>query len=430
MIDWLMSLFRHCTHLLIAILFLACSPRKFITKSLKESSDQLHNHTGFVLYDPLKKETLVSFQGDKYFTPASNTKIFTLYAGLKILGDSVPALRWISRSDSLIFWGTGDPSFLYPNVFQNQKVLNFLQNRPEKLIFSDGNFFENAYGPGWAWDDSREYFQAERSSFPVYGNLISLSKNRGLQPTFFQSNFREDTIKKNALNREQFSNKLSINKNKIASKGINVVPFITSSTLTAQLLADTLNREVVLSSKPMEGQTSLLYSIPADSLYKVMMKASDNFIAEQTLLMCAQKVSDSLNTKIAIDKVIKDFLNDLPDAPVWVDGSGLSRYNQFTPRTITKLWEKIYETIPQQRLFPLLATNGQPGTIKNFLPKHPPIIFGKSGGLANNYCLSGYLVTRKKRLLIFSSMNANVVPPTRNVRSNLEKILTYVYEKY
>jgi len=421
---------RSCSVLLVAILLLACSPGKIITKDLEAASKKLKHHTGFVLYDPLKKKTLVSFNGDKYFTPASNTKIFTLYAGLKTLGDSVPAIRWVSRNDSLLFWGTGDPSFLYPNVFQNQKTFDFLQNRPGKLIFSESNFFETAYGPGWAWDDYQEYFQSERSALPVYGNLISLSKNQGLQPPFFQSGSKQDTIMLRALKREQFSNKLSTNKNKIVSKGVNAVPFITSGRLTTQLLADTLNREVGFTSRRIESEANLLYSIPTDSLYKVMMKSSDNFIAEQILLMCAQKISDSLKIKIAIDRVVKDFSNDLPDTPVWVDGSGLSRYNQFTPRTIVKMWEKIYETVPQQRLFSLLATNGQSGTIKNVLPELPPFIFGKSGGLSNNYCLSGYLVTKKNRLLIFSNMNANFISPARTVRNNLERILTYVYEKY
>src|SRR5690606_40565208 len=68
-------------------------------------------------------------------------------------------------------------------------------------------------------------------------------------------------------------------------------------------------------------------------LYKVMMQESDNFIAEQLLLLCAQVLSDSLKTEIAIDFVKKHYLDDLVDEPVWVDGSGLSRYNLFTPRS-------------------------------------------------------------------------------------------------
>ncbi len=415
---------------LLFIFMVACAPGRYIRKSVQQSLGQLHDHAGFVLYDPIIKKTLASINGDKYFTPASNTKILSLYAGLKLLGDSVPALRWIGRNDSLIFWGTGDPSFLYADVFQNQRVFNFLKNAPGKLFFSDGNFFENIYGPGWSWDDYQDYYQVERSAFPLYGNLISVSGMQSVEPSFFKPVSTQSSTSESALQRDRFSNKLTLNKNKLPANGTHVVPFITGGLLTAQLLSDTLKREVGFISKPIDGHTKLLLSIPNDSLYKVMMKASDNFIAEQILLLCAQKISDSLKTDIAIHNMLKEFLNDLPDAPTWVDGSGLSRYNQITPRSIVSLWDKIYHTTTQQRLFSLLVSNGQKGTLRNVLKSRPAFIFGKTGSLANHYCLSGYLITKRKRLLIFSSMNANFVEPIKSVRDNLENTLIYIYEHY
>lgn len=64
------------------------------------------------------------------------------------------------------------------------------------------------------------------------------------------------------------------------------------------------------------------------------------------------------------------------------------------------------------------------------LKDKPAFIFGKTGSLANNYCLSGYLVTKKNHLLIFSSMNANFVSGTKPIRDNLAKTLLYIYEHY
>src|SRR5690606_39863376 len=91
-------------------------------------------------------------------------------------------------------------------------------------------------------------------------------------------------------------------------------------------------------------------------LYKVMMQDSDNFIAEQLLLSCAGVLSDTLAPEIAIDYMKANFLSDLPDEPIWIDGSGLSRYNLFTPRSIVMLWDKILESVPRQRLFRLLRS--------------------------------------------------------------------------
>ena len=104
------------------------------------------NLTGFALYDPETNEMIHSQNGDRYFTPASNTKLFTFYTGLKLLPDSLKGLEYEVRGDSLIFWGTGDPSFLHPD-FGNDKVYEFLKNREEKLFYSDSNFDDELLGP-------------------------------------------------------------------------------------------------------------------------------------------------------------------------------------------------------------------------------------------------------------------------------------------
>jgi D-alanyl-D-alanine carboxypeptidase/D-alanyl-D-alanine-endopeptidase (penicillin-binding protein 4) len=161
-----------------------------------------------------------------------------------------------------------------------------------------------------------------------------------------------------------------------------------------------------------------------------MMQDSDNFIAEQLLLMCANVLSDSLKPEIAIDYMKKNHLADLPDEPVWVDGSGLSRYNLFTPRSIVRLWEMISQEVPRERLFPLLATGGVNGTIRRWYQKEQPYIFGKTGSLSNNHCLSGFLVTRKGKVLIFSFMNSNFTASGNAIRRNMQSILENIYEHY
>ena len=164
-----------------------------LDKLLTETETRFHDHTGFVLYDPEKNETIYSFNGAKYFTPASNTKIFTLYAGLKILGDSVPALEYVHRNDSLVFWGTGDPSFLYPEVFYDSTVYDFLAETEAKLYFSPANFHTTHFGKGWAWDDYNDGYSVERTAFPLYGNAVSIVADHELlrvTPDHFLSRFQ------------------------------------------------------------------------------------------------------------------------------------------------------------------------------------------------------------------------------------------------
>jgi D-alanyl-D-alanine carboxypeptidase/D-alanyl-D-alanine-endopeptidase (penicillin-binding protein 4) len=240
-----------------------------------------------------------------------------------------------------------------------------------------------------------------------------------------------DTIEKSKVIRDIGSNKITLYPGgNSGSIDTFKIPFKTSAQLTTELLGDTLKRKVTLVERPIGRTSKMLHSIPSDSLYKVMMQESDNFIAEQLLLVCAGVLSDSLKPEIAIEYMKKNHLNDLQDNPIWVDGSGLSRYNLFTPRSIVRLWEKIYEQVPKERLFPLLAIGGKTGTIKNAYKNGTPYIYGKTGTLSNNHCLSGYLITKKGKTLIFSFMNNNHPAPSSTIRKEMERVLRSVYENY
>jgi D-alanyl-D-alanine carboxypeptidase/D-alanyl-D-alanine-endopeptidase (penicillin-binding protein 4) len=146
--------------------------------------------------------------------------------------------------------------------------------------------------------------------------------------------------------------------------------------------------------------------------------------------MCSDVLSDSLQPEIAIRYVKENFLSDLQDEPIWVDGSGLSRFNLFTPRSIIQLWLKINAIVPRERLFALLAAGGKSGTIKNWYKGDKPYIFGKTGSLSNNHSLSGFLVTKSGKTLMFSFMSNNFVTPSSKVRTNMEDVLKMIYERY
>lgn len=416
------------------MLFLTGCSSARIVKEIKETENQLHEHVGFYLYDLSSRKVKVDYNGAKYFTPASNTKIFTLYTSLKLLGDSIASLKYITRGDSVIFQGMGDPSFLYPNVFDNGRAFSFLKQQQGKLFFASNNFQTTRLGSGWAWDDYNDDYSAERSAFPIYGNLISVSKDENRElifgPPMFGANVlkSDDVHSKEEIIRNVNSNQLTYFKGKRRSSG-GAIPFHTSDSLTVVLLSDTLHRQVKNIQWTKFASTKILKSVPADSLYSEMMKVSDNFIAEQLLLQCSAVLSDTLKPEAAIRYSVKNLLSDLPDKPEWVDGSGLSRYNLFTPRSIVTLWRKIYETVPQERLFKILAVGGEKGTLEDYYKSKPPYVFGKTGSLGNVFSLSGFLVTKKGKIFIFSFMNNNFTSPTREVRKRIEKIINRIREK-
>lgn len=419
---------------LTLILVSACSPS--VVKHIRHSEVFNGNFTGFYLYDPGKQKILADINGKRYFTPASNTKIFTFYTGLKVLGDLVPALRYVIRDDSLIIWGTGDPSFLHPDLTESP-VFDFLVNIDKSVYLSFSNFYDKSFGPGWAWDDYMYAYQPEKSSFPVYGNMVQVEKKKDttglwVTPRTFKKFLTPvyDFQPFPSVKRNESDNLLHYVPPDDTVSFNRYIPFKYNPELIRELLEDTLLRKITVVNKLPDKEAVTLYGIPSDSVFKRMMQVSDNFIAEQVMLMCAGILSDSLNTRIAIKYSKDSLLADLPDEPVWVDGSGLSRYNLFTPRSIVALWEKIYETVPEERLFNLLAAGGRSGSLKNWYISDPPYIFGKTGTLRNNHCLSGFLKTKKGNLLIFSFMNNNYNNTSVNIKREMEIILWEIHEKY
>lgn len=432
------SLFHLCLFLIVALA--SCSSAYKIQKKtkayLKEAPEFHQGFSGFMLYDPEEKEVLIEHNSNKYFTPASNTKLFTFYAGLKILKDSVTALEYTVAGDSLIFKGTGDPSFLNPDLPES-KVFGFLKNREEDLYYLLPAFKETHFGPGWAWNWYTSYYAVERTAFPLFGNRASFSFEKGKEfPSVKPSSFIDslDIVTTQFFprvdrdlysNRFQFSN---LNKDKDFQQN---VPLKLSPEIFVKMLSDSLGKEIKIISDAPAKPDKKIYSIPADSLYKRMLVVSDNFIAEQILLLAANELSDTLRTRIAIEHMKKNHLQDLPDEPMWYDGSGLSPYNKFTPRSIVKLLEKLKEEVPQDKLLSMLATGGESGTIKNYYKgEEEPYVFAKTGTLSNVHALSGYLKTKSGKLLIFSFQNNNYVVPTSEIRGGMEKILREIRDHY
>jgi D-alanyl-D-alanine carboxypeptidase/D-alanyl-D-alanine-endopeptidase (penicillin-binding protein 4) len=79
------------------------------------------------------------------------------------------------------------------------------------------------------------------------------------------------------------------------------------------------------------------------------------------------------------------------------------------------------------RLKGILPTGGT-GTLSSYYKKDSGYIYAKTGSLSGVVALSGYLITKKNRLLIFSVLINNNSDPV--VRRKIEKFLEGIREKY
>jgi D-alanyl-D-alanine carboxypeptidase/D-alanyl-D-alanine-endopeptidase (penicillin-binding protein 4) len=391
------------------------------------------------LYDMDEKKMIYELNAAKYFTPASNTKLFTFYTCLKMLGDSIPALKYTVHNDSLIFWGTGDPSFLHSDL-KGLKGFNFLKNTNKKLFFASGRYQNDFYGAGWAWDDYNDYYQAEITELPVEDNVAVLyADNKGelqIRPSYLKTYLKCDSSYKPSafrVQRDFLTNTFVYPAMKMPANYKREIPWKTSTALTLALLQDTLKKQVEEIHLPLSDDAKTIYDANADSVYKRMLQPSDNFIAEQLLLVCSSKKFKILNVDSVIQYSKANYLNDLPDVPQWVDGSGLSRQNLFTPRSIIARLCKIADEFKNDSLLhSMMPIGGVAGTIKSAYKTDngQPFVWAKTGSLSNNHNQSGYLVTRKGKRLAFSFMNNNFTRPTREIRDEMVRIMTYVHENF
>jgi D-alanyl-D-alanine carboxypeptidase/D-alanyl-D-alanine-endopeptidase (penicillin-binding protein 4) len=424
-----------------SVLFAACASKHHLAKTVASQFERpaITNDyfNGFALYDMESKSMVYEKNADLYFTPASNTKLFTFYGGLKMLKDSIPGLRYVERADSLIFWGTGDPSFL-ENQLKGDRVLRFLQSSNKKLFFSPGRYTGDFYGKGWSWDDYNDYYQAEISEFPIKDNMIALSSNAGKLKVLPVS-LNSCVVPDSSMATTSFKVVRAFDQNLFRYPVMPVetgyeqyVPYKTSTVLTVNLLTDTLKRPVGVVKMAMPEDAKTIYSMKTDSVLKAMMLPSDNFIAEQLLLVYSNSLGADLNGTTAIEHIRKTYLSGLPGTSAWVDGSGLSRGNLFSPRAMVSILDSIYRTVNnQKRLFDMLPAGGKTGTLKNAYPKtETPFIYGKTGSLGNVHNQSGYVLTKKGKVYIYSFMNNNYVVPTAAVRKEMERVMTYIHENF
>ncbi len=400
-----------------------------ITKGINKTIDTKfydNQFTGILVYNPKTKDTIFSHNADKYFTPASNTKIITLYTALQLIGTKIPAYKYSVEEDTITIQGTGDPTFLH--LFFNDSTALKEVKKFTKVNLILNNFSEGKLGSGWAWDDYDAYYSPERSSFPMYGNIVTISNQEGLQsiPKILEKDVHYSSTKRSRdLTKNQFY--YNPTKNKIIE-----TPIIIDSLSIAELWNDILPGKVYVTNKSSKKMEHTAYnSVPPDSLYKRMMTVSDNFLAEQILLLASSTFSDTLSSKKVRDFILNNQLKDLKQKPRWVDGSGLSRYNLFTPTSFVQILTKLYDDVPRERLFNLFPAAGKSGTIKKwYAGDSTPYIYAKSGSLSNNHSLSGYLITNSGETLIFSFMNNHYRTSTSEVKKRMQTVFEFLRDNY
>tara|TARA_B100000989_G_scaffold295930_1_gene278039 strand:+ start:794 stop:2065 length:1272 start_codon:yes stop_codon:yes gene_type:complete len=399
------------------------SERKLLHK-IKNIPQLSGSFIGISISDLDSEKSLVSLNEDHYMTPGSNIKLLTFLGAIQTFL-KIPALEYFEENDTLAhFRSTGYPLLLHP-FYPDNTLFKFFKEK-SRWTYHPADNKPSQLGPGWSWDDYNNYYSASRSVFPIYGNSV-LGVLKGNVPELIPSFkvLRDTTIRN--FKREQSENKFKYNTKKWQTKDTIYRPFTPSDTLFIRLLGESTETKVSLTNKKDSLEWKTLYTGNEELIYKGLLRDSDNGISEALLLMIANKKGGTFKTEVAIDFLINNWQGWLPDKPEWVDGSGVSRYNMLTPRTLVSVLQKIDQEIPFETIQALFPKSGISGTLKTY--KGLENVYAKTGTLRHNFALSGYLLSSKRKRFTFSIMINHFTESKNEIQKGVRELLIWLQQK-
>jgi D-alanyl-D-alanine carboxypeptidase/D-alanyl-D-alanine-endopeptidase (penicillin-binding protein 4) len=412
----------------------ACSVRQ-AQKTLLNSEGVKGAHVGIAIYNDTKEQWLSKYQSDHYFTPASNVKILATYLGLQFLGDSLPGWKMAENADTLFLMPLGDPSFMHPE-FKYQPVVDIIKNTNKQVVIVGNNQDQfEIFGSGWSWADYAEDYQPERSRMPIYGNVVhfyqSNKKLEAIKPFYFFKDIVDlGKVEEKNWSRSRTGNRFFTTNENNKSKYFQV-PFSQEDmpmVKALELLNDTLGKKISFQKQSTLPATSYktIKTVATDSLLKIMMLRSDNFYADQIVLMASEQLFGKMDDAALLDSTKKLFFADLPQKMRWADGSGLSRYNLNTPENYIAILQQMQAKFGEARVKNIFEKGGE-GTISAYYKNFPGTMYAKTGTLGGQVALSGFIYTPKQQKLYFSVLVANhMSPSSTQVRRAVETYLTKV----
>lgn len=401
--------------------------------------------TGFCLYDLETGSRLYDYNADRLFVPASNVKLLTFYVANRVLGNRAPAVFYQNYEDHYELWGTGYPLTLHPQFITDDLLTPWLRQREKSIVlnYPSGEYQLPRYGAGWSWDDYNGGYVFERSTLPLFGNRLYLEQQETdvkgqtivfSSPPSFLNQLQENPDQQTRIRRSEFGLDFTVRPGYLPKS----YPLQRSVTLSPYWMVNELNAAIpglgatpdFRPLPPRDELSTFEVSLP-DTVYRRFLQNSDNYLAEQLLLLSAAQRYGVPDEKPVIRYAVDTLLPALGIENIrWVDGSGLSRYNLITPRHLTRLVMALDQEVGRERLLDLLPSGGgDNGTLRRrFDGARETYVWAKTGTLSGVTCVSGLVRTKKGRWLAFSFMHNNFVQSSSNYYTEMEKILGWCYE--
>jgi D-alanyl-D-alanine carboxypeptidase/D-alanyl-D-alanine-endopeptidase (penicillin-binding protein 4) len=420
---------------------------------------------------------LINIEGDRLFLPASNAKLFTTAAALKLLGANFKFQTRLATQTPptngkvtapLLIISSGNPSLTPADLanliaqLKNAGITELQGLGVQNLAPNDTSYL----GYGWEWQDLPEYYAAEPHPLTVHENVLDWTiapteVGKAVKFTWDDPELAVGWIVHNYATTGAIDSEYTLAVQRIDSRQelvitgqipLNATPELGTTALPdpqqhflSLLRAELIKQGIAIAPLPSNSsyQTTTntelvsLASVASPALARLIQtinKDSNNLYAELILQAIARHTNnpDAQNItyanadqiyETAIEKVT-EFLTALgidQDSYVIADGSGLSRHNLIAPEAIVTLLVAMQDN---QTFRDSLAIAAVDGTLKNRFKDTIAAnnLTAKTGTLSGVVTLSGYVTTRGGEEVAFSIMINNGIQPTWQLREYVDAI--------
>lgn len=374
---------------------------------------------------------------DTRLVPASNAKVLSSVYAFSVLGkDWRPKTRFWKEGDDVVVDAVGDPGLTSTQL--NGVVAKLQLKAPFKVKVHAA--FKGGYPDGWKADDYQfKYgrpvfaFSVDQALLPVYaqkGALEPLPESVGVI-------VRRGRLKGPVESSYDFWARVLTVRGSLPTER-KVVAEITAPDPTAHACYVMGGVPAGPADLPAREPDAVIEGKPLSELAAECLKPSDNMMAESILQLAVQE---------DLKRTGKSLFDPDPAAHspfTWAganmqdfywsrlgvrrqdirmfDGSGLSRQNLVTGRTLARALQFAWGQEFRGAFVSALPRPGEAGTLRNRLKGQP--VAAKTGSLNNVAALSGYVFPDSQDPLIFAVIGNTNGRPASLVRTLADKLVT------
>lgn len=422
----------------------------------------------------------IDFHSQQMALPASTQKVITALAALLQLG---PDFRFtttletkgtlnggVLKGDLIARFG-GDPTLRRQDIRNMVATLKKagVQRIEGNVLIDTSVFASHDKAPGWPWNDMTQCFSAPPAAAIVDRNCFSISLYSAQKPgdlafirvasyypvTMFsqvrtlargsaEAQYCELDVVPGDLNRYTLTGCLPQRSEPLPlafaiQDGASYAGVILKSELTQAGItwSGTLLRQT-LANDPGTVLAST-QSAPLHDLLRIMLKKSDNMIADTVFRTIGHARLGVPGTWRAGSDAVRQILRqqagiDLGNTII-ADGSGLSRHNLIAPATMMQVLQYIAQHDNELNFISMLPLAGHDGSLQYRAGLHQAGVDGKvsakTGSLQGVYNLAGFITGASGQKIAFVQyLSGYAVPPAdqRNRRIPLVRFESRLYK--